>query len=137
MATLTYAPEHEPPDGSLSPRHMQLWLKRLRRLLPPTRPIRFFGCGEYGDETFRPHYHVALYGVAPLETELVQSSWGMGHVHLMELNAETAQYLCGYVVKKMTSPDDPRLQGKHPEFTRMSLRPHGIGAGAVPQSPRS
>ncbi|AZL82944.1 replication initiator protein [Apis mellifera associated microvirus 40] len=133
VATLTY--EVEPEGRTLVPRDMQLFLKRLRRLLGATRPLRFFGCGEYGDMGERPHYHVALFGVATLEEALLFRAWGKGFVHVMPLNTETAQYVCGYVVKKLTNAEDPKvqavLQGRHPEFVRMSLRP-GIGAGAVP-----
>lgn len=131
VATLTYSDDFLPPGQTLVPRHMQLFLKRLRRLLGPARPIRFFGVGEYGEQTGRPHYHLALYGLAHIEQALIQSVWQYGGIHLMPLNLETAQYLCGYVVQKMTAKDDPRLNGRHPEFARMSLRP-GIGAGAVP-----
>lgn len=129
--TLTYSPECLPENGSLVPSHVQLWLKRLRRVLGAARPVRYYVVGEYGDLSFRPHYHAALYGVAASESALIESTWGMGNVFVGELNRESAQYIAGYVTKKMTAKDDPRLNGRHPEFARMSLRP-GIGAHAVP-----
>lgn len=55
-------------------------------------------------------------------------AWGLGFAHCGELTVDSAQYIAGYVVKKLTASGDPRLAGKHPEFARMSLRP-GIGAG--------
>ena len=131
FATLTYDDDHLPVDGSLVPRDTQLWLKRLRALLGPTRPLRYYLVGEYGDETFRPHYHAALYGLSELESDTLLQSWTHGNVMLGSLTRESAQYIAGYVVKKMTAHDDPRLNGRHPEFARMSLRP-GIGALSVP-----
>lgn len=86
--------------------------------------------GEYGDQTWRPHYHAALYGVSALEDKVVRDSWGLGHVYLGELNQKSSQYIAGYVNKKMTKHDDPRLGDRYPEFARMSLKP-GIGANAM------
>lgn len=131
FATLTYADEHLPLDGSLQPTHTQTWLKRLRKAVGPTRPLRYYLIGEYGDESQRAHYHVALFGVSELENDLVAHTWGQGHTLLGTLTKESAQYIAGYVTKKMTQHDDPRLLGRFPEFARMSLRP-GIGALAVP-----
>ncbi|AZL82908.1 replication initiator protein [Apis mellifera associated microvirus 39] len=129
FVTLTYAPENIPPGGNLDPRHLQLWLKRLRKEIYP-RTVRFFAVGEYGDQTQRPHYHAALFGLGVLDTACINRAWGLGHTQVAELNQATAQYTAGYVVKKMTAMGDPRLGGRHPEFARMSLRP-GIGAPAM------
>ena len=60
----------------------------------------------------------------------MQSSWPHGFTYNGTFSRESAQYVCGYVNKRMTSKNDHRLQGRHPEFSRMSRRP-GIGALAM------
>lgn len=75
--TLTFDDAHMPVDGSLSVRHLQLFMKRLRFWLSScadlrgTVPasfyrgvdrVRFYACGEYGAKLMRPHYHVLLFG---------------------------------------------------------------------------
>lgn len=127
FVTLTYAPENLPPGESLVPRHAQLWQKRFRKDFG--NGIRFFTIGEYGDLSGRPHYHAAVFGAQPLATELARS-WPLGLVHVGELTPDSAAYLSGYVTKKMTRADDPRLAGRHPEFSRPSRRP-GLGVAAL------
>jgi len=94
------------------------------------RAIRYYLVGEYGDETHRPHYHAALFGVSTLDTAPGEC-WEYGLHHVGDLTLQSAQYVAGYVTKKLTNHDNPLLDGRHPEFARMSLRP-GIGATAVP-----
>lgn len=139
FATLTY--EKEPEGSSVNVKHVQDWLKRLRKKLQPEK-IRYFVVGEYGETTWRPHYHAALFGVGcdtgPVlggtcqcrGCSVVRETWGFGHTMLGNLELKSAQYLCGYVTKKMTHREDPRLLGRAPEFARMSLVP-GIGANAM------
>lgn len=146
FCTLTYSTESLPMSAagpSLEPKHLQDFLKRFRKAIAP-RLIRFYAVGEYGDQSFRPHYHLALFNYptcsygrsrysAPFNRvnccyacDLVRDAWGLGLVDLGTLEVKSAQYIAGYVTKKMTHSDDPRLAGRHPEFSRMSLRP-GLG----------
>lgn len=127
--TLTYSEENLPEGGTLVPKDAQDFLKRLRKAFSP-RALRFYLVGEYGDQTWRPHYHAALFGVSPLEEQIVAKAWGLGHVMLGDLSVQSASYVAGYVTKKMRKKLDPRLGNRHPEFARMSLRP-GIGALAI------
>lgn len=129
FVTLTYDKEHHPADGSLQPDHLRDWLKRLRFALAPRR-VRFYAVGEYGDQTWRPHYHAVLFGVSPMEQELLRSTWKQGHILALPLTPQSCSYVAGYVTKKMTKKGDTRLQGREPEFARMSLRP-GIGAHSM------
>jgi hypothetical protein len=141
FVTLTYNDENYPHDHSVDPRELQLYLKRLRKRFP--RPLRYFAVGEYGDHTMRPHYHLALFGYPTCiygQTTISKSgnptccsncgqlydAWGKGSIQNARLEPESCQYICGYVVKKMTRDTDIRLEGRLPEFARMSLKP-GIG----------
>lgn len=138
FVTLTYEGEIR----SLVPEHLQLWLKRYRKRVSPAK-VRYFAVGEYGDITWRPHYHVALFGrhycfggarvsgacQCPACLD-VRETWGYGHVMVGRLETASAQYIAGYCTKKMTHRSDIRLDGRHPEFARMSLKP-GIGADAL------
>lgn len=149
FVTLTYSDEHLPRGNTLVPAHLSGFLKRVRKRIEPSR-IRFFGVGEYGNGGLRgvnPHYHLSLFGLSGRTVELGrnrfrhygcsellwdcwQSKDTGGNVFTAEFNETTAQYTAGYVVKKLTAKDNPLLEGRHPEFARMSNRP-GIGAGAA------
>lgn len=129
FVTLTYSDDNLPSGNSLEPRALQLFLKRLRLRCSPHK-IRYFSVGEYGDQTQRPHYHLAIFGLGLWAADLIRDIWSLGHTLTGTLTLESANYIAGYVTKKMTKEDDIRLNGRHPEFARMSLKP-GIGGGAI------
>lgn len=128
FVTLTYDPKRF-DDFNLDPRHPQLWFKRLRKAIAPST-VRYYLVGEYGDESQRAHYHLALFGLGPEGEHIISDTWKMGFVQVGDLTPASAAYVAGYTLKKMTSKSDPRLGNRHPEFARMSNRP-GIGAPAM------
>lgn len=126
FVTLTYDDEKIPEGGNLSKNDVTNWLKRLREKLYP-RKVRYYLVGEYGENTKRPHYHGALFGVSEFEGKLIEESWGNGFTYLDELNYKTASYVAGYVTKKLRSKEEDEKCGRVKEFSKMSLKP-GIGA---------
>lgn len=140
--TLTYSDEHVPRNGSLDVRDFQLFMKRLRR--GSSGPLRFFHCGEYGDQTARPHYHACLFGEDFLSdrqllkankqgdplyvSDKLSEAWGLGHANFGALTFESAAYVARYCLKKISGAKAADHYGdRKPEYVTMSRRP-GIGA---------
>ena len=147
--TLTY---RDPCPISLCYRDFQLFMKRLRKFAG-TR-VRFFACGEYGEVTFRPHFHACLFGFDFLDKRYYKRSdsgeslfvsskldalWTHGQCLIGAVTFQSASYVARYVMKKVTGPQATvyyqvldRSTGEllpvEPEFVHMSLKP-GIGAG--------
>lgn len=124
-------------------------MKRLRRSL--RAPIRFYMCGEYGSQTFRPHYHACLFGFdfpdkyfwcrtgggeKVYRSPNLERLWPFGASSIGSVTFESAAYVARYCVQKVTgfnakyhyarSDKDGEYQ-LTPEFNHMSLKP-GIGA---------
>lgn len=111
FCTLTYAPEHCPV--TLQKRHLQLFLKKLRKRMP--HRIKFFASGEYGDKIGRPHYHALLFGVCPqLDKERIRDAWStgvgvgagrtnvpLGFVDIGKCTPQSISYCAGYAAKKL------------------------------------
>lgn len=144
--TLTYDEEHLMSD-SLIPEDFTLFMKRLRRKINyyygTDKQIRFFGCGEYGAEYQRPHFHIIIFDFWPDDAQLfsqnfngdrlytsrfIESCWGSGFAPFGTVSFESCAYVARYVTKKITGPIAEYVyDGLQPEFVRMSRRP-GIGA---------
>lgn len=127
FVTLTYDERTYPKNGSLSKSEVQRFLKRLRL---QSGPVRYMAVGEYGSITQRAHYHAVFFGTN-LSQDEVLSAWSNGYTDMGSLTVQSAQYLCGYTLKKMTARGDLRLKGRAPEFMLSSKAP-GIGAPMIP-----
>lgn len=155
--TLTYSPENLPAGGVLVKEHFQKFMKRVRRRFPRDKEdpdqIRYYYCGEYGEERGRPHFHALLFGLGfpdkklwkvlrgnPLYTsETLSEIWGLGWCSIGAVTFQSAAYVARYLMKKISGPGSERFYrsvdtdtgeiiNRPPEYARMSLKP-GIGAG--------
>ena len=143
--TLTYAPERLPEDGSVDPGTLTSFIKTLRQRAlrqSQTTGIRYFACGEYGENLSRPHYHLCIFGHSfedmypwsrskkgeiQYRSDELEQCWRLGHSTIGELNQQSAGYTARYVMKKVNGKNqEEHYQGRHPEFVKASNRP-GIG----------
>lgn len=138
--TLTYDDDHLPHE--LVPYHLTTFIKRLRRATPTTstiltgssKHIRYLACGEYGDKTLRPHYHINVFNCAFKDqqrwsktlytSETLDRIWGHGAAKLAPFTPATAGYVAGYITqhgrRDYYNTDGETLE---PPFKRQSQRP--------------
>ena len=143
--TLTYDDDNLPSSGSLCKSALQLFLKRLRKSLD--FPIRYYASGEYGDESYRPHYHLIIFGLAPDDKifknrhydrkakgyRCNMSEWSFGMCFVGDVTYDSACYVAKYTMKKVKGKGAKEYYenlGIEPEFSVMSLKP-GIGSEYV------
>ena len=139
--TLTYNECNLPADGSLVKEDFTKFIKRLRK--NTGERIRYYACGEYGDQFGRPHFHACLFGFKPKDLVLwkvrngislyrsltIEKAWQFrGFITVGDVTYDSAAYVARYVLKKMTGDLGKELYGdKIPPYTTMSRKP-GIAA---------
>lgn len=111
FVTLTYN-ELTCPE-TLEKRHYQLFLKRLRKKFSHLK-LKYYGCGEYGTNTHRPHWHILIFGlpigIMKLEragftegkwsSAIIKELWPFGHNVTGTVNEKSISYVTGYLLKE-------------------------------------
>lgn len=125
--TLTYDDEHLKfmPSGraTLVRDDLTRFWKRLRKDLGDKK-IKYYACGEYGDNTLRPHYHAIVFGLSIYDQELIEENWSKGFVQCEPVELACCNYVAGYVQKKLYGDDKEKYLDVEPPYSVMSK---GIG----------
>lgn len=164
--TLTFSDDYlneKTYPETLVKRDFQLFMKRLRKAYRGkqgvkdvntgeiTYPIRYFHCGEYGENFSRPHHHACLFnfdfedkymwsireGVRLYRSDTLEKLWPFGFCTIGEVTFESASYCARYITKKINGKnkeehykkinyDTGELIQCLPEYSTCSRRP-GIG----------
>lgn len=136
FVTLTYSDEHLPEFQSLKKADLQKFFKRLRKRLGD-RKIRYFACGEYGEQSQRPHYHAIIFGVSLdfHDTQLIVDSWPFCDWSVPAIRRQSfglaepdsISYVAQYIDKKYSgdkAEEEYHARNREPVFKISSL---GIG----------
>lgn len=159
--TLTYDDLHIPrsyygdpssgealPSLTLCKRDLQLFFKRLRK--QTGQNFRYYACGEYGENTHRPHYHFIVFGLELDDLKFLRNAdnfnyytsdtifkaWSeydnfscertsLGYHMVCNVSWETCAYVARYVTKKLngSAADFYDTFNIQPEFCIMSRKP--------------
>lgn len=164
------APDEIEWGGTLIPKDLQDFIKRLRKNIlkyyeknekdlrksgmrfekldptdenePDPLAIRYMACGEYGAETRRPHYHLIIFNLNLLASDLynpriinqnyyfqshmIEKCWKNGISNCCPATWNTMAYVARYITKKVKgaeSEEHYKILGQVKEFFRASLKP--------------
>lgn len=124
FVTLTYDDQHVDPKGSLVKTDFPKFIRRLRKKYKGKDgvrengkmryPVRYFYCGEYGEEYGRPHLHACIFnfdftdkvyqytrdGIEHFTSEKLSELWQKGRCEVGEVTEKSAAYCASYIMKK-------------------------------------
>jgi len=149
--TLTYddaqIPRNDLGNGILHKPDLQKFFKRLRyyadqyyktqmenlgfnqTLKVPS--IRYYAVGEYGEETYRPHYHAIVFNIPTETIKYLERIWQHGFVKIGTVTPKSIRYVTKYITKWDSRDLDTKELIK--PFNVMSK---GIGANYVNEESR-
>lgn len=131
--TLTYNDENLPADGKIDKEHFRQFIRKLHRYT--TAKLRYFGCGEYGERTNRPHYHAIIFGEDFRDNSydvndslygnaVLDRIWGNGQITIGPAESGSCMYTANYVSKKTGCTDTFALQSRTPPLGKSWVRKH-------------
>ena len=130
---------------TLIPEHMHTFIHNLRQYMERTKDhkgIKYIYCGEYGETTQRPHYHLILMN-CPLNIEdfydfhvdknfkahwkskEIENYWDKGMIDIAECEWSSVAYVARYTAKKVAANYDKQKmysECRIPEFLRRSTK---------------
>lgn len=125
FVTLTYDEEHVHNDLSVNKKDVQLFHKRLRKHFP-SGDLRYYVVSEYGDRTFRPHYHGLYFFKSNYNKYLIyqtfEEAWQNGFIKFGEVEEGSIVYCTKYCLKYKHVPE-----GRKPCFRLVSKMNGGLG----------
>jgi hypothetical protein len=118
---------------------------RSSKIISWSPKLRYFMCGEYGGDTNRPHYHIALYNIpneyvrtnpinGKLYSNVLEEVWNKGLIDIGKLERGSAHYMTKYHM----FPQDPSWHESDKRvkpYAVMSRNP-GIGINFIDENIR-
>lgn len=115
FTTLTFR-DSEMTDLSIHKTEFSEFIHNIRNdLRKEKKQIKVLGCGEYGDESMRKHYHAIIFGIGLgnekttiskncetylSENSIIEKNWTKGNVFNGVVTYNSCRYVASYVFKK-------------------------------------
>lgn len=115
FTTLTFR-DSEMTDPSIHKKELSDFFHNVRNDLRKSKQkIKILGCGEYGDESMRKHYHAIIFGLGmsnekitishncetyTSENSILEKNWSKGNVFNGIVTWNSCRYVASYVFKK-------------------------------------
>ncbi len=139
--TLTYHTVPSSPTGlpTLVKSDWQKFMKRLRsykgRKFPNLPKLKYYACGEYGKNLYRPHYHAIIFNLPPtmVQNHIIESIWNLGFTDIQPAEDGAIRYVSHYVNKRTFTQseiildDDTGEIYKDDRIPEFSLQSQGLG----------
>lgn len=100
-------------------------VKEAKELIKEFSRIRYYLVGEYGTNTFRPHYHGIFFNIQDDTLKNTEKIWKNGTIDIGSVTPQSINYVTSYCINPQR-----KLKVKEPEFALMSRNP-GIGASYI------